>query len=65
MEKSKLGILGDEYLLRPTFDIVDYVGGVHGFDVFDEDGSFVAHYDVDNESEVESQIKWGFYKVAI
>jgi len=65
MEKTKLDILGDKYLLQPTFDIVDYIGGVHGFDVFDEDENFVAHYDVDNESEVESHIKWDFYKVAI
>ncbi|MDI6739965.1 MAG: hypothetical protein QME74_06335 [Candidatus Edwardsbacteria bacterium] len=64
MKKSKLDVLGDRYLLRPTFDIIDHVGGIHGFDVFDEDENFVAHYDVDNESEVESQIKCDFYKVA-
>lgn len=65
MEKLKLEILGDGFFLRRTFDVVDYIGGVHGFDVSDEDENFVAHYDVDDESEVESQVKWDFYKVAI
>lgn len=64
MENLKLEIGGDRYLLRPTFDIVDYIGGIHGLDVYDEDENFVAHYDVDDETEVESLIKWDFYKVA-
>ncbi len=63
MQKSKLDVLGDKYLLRPTFDIVDYIGGVHGFDVYDGDETFVVHYDIDSESELESQIKWDFYRV--
>lgn len=65
MEKRKLEILGDAYSPRPTFDIVDYIGGVYGFDVCDEDGKFIAHYDIDDETEVESQIKEDFYRSTI
>jgi hypothetical protein len=65
MTKQELYLLGELYSLQPTFDIIDSVGGVHGFDVYDRDGNLVEHYDIDNESEVESQIKWDFYKVAI
>jgi hypothetical protein len=65
MNPELVEILGDRFTLRPTFDIVDYVGGVYGFDVYDEDRNFIAHYDIDDKTEVESQIKRDFYRSTI
>ncbi len=65
MNLKSVEIFGDRLLLRPTFDIIDYVGGVGGFDIYDEDKNFITHYDVDNQAEVELQIQRDCYRVAI
>lgn len=64
MSKQKLDVLGESYFLRPTFDIIDDADGIHGFDVYDDAGNFLSHYDISVESELTTQIKWDFYKVA-
>lgn len=56
-------ILGDTYLLRKALDIVDYQGGIYGFDVFDSDNKFLTHYDIEDKNVVISEIKWDIYRI--
>ena len=55
-------VFGDRYLIRETFDIVDYRGGICGFAIFDENEDFLFHYDGGDEKEVIAEIKWKIYR---
>lgn len=59
---NTIKIFGDEYSLRKTFDVLDYAGGVYGFDVLDNDKNFLFHIDGENEKLVESEIRWRIYR---
>lgn len=59
---KRVRVFGDKYLVRKTFDVVDYQGGVCGFDIFDENRQFFFHCDGDYEKEAISEIKWRVYK---
>lgn len=62
---KSIEIIGDRFWLRATFDLINSTGGVYGFDVYDEDGGFLAHYEADDEETVVSNVKWDFYRVAL
>lgn len=55
-------IFGDKYLLRKTFDCIDYCGDVCGFEVMDEDKNFLFHLDGKYEKDVILEIKWKIYR---
>lgn len=59
---STIKIFGDKYILQKTFDVLDYVGGIYGFDVLDNAKRFLFHIDDENEKLVESEIKWRIYR---
>lgn len=59
---STIKVFGDEYILRKTFDILDYFGGVYGFDVLDNAKKFLFHIDGEDKKSVESEIKWKIYR---
>ena len=59
---NTIKIFGDEYILQKTFNILDYVGGVYGFDILDNVKNFLFHIDSGNEGLVESEIKWRIYR---
>lgn len=62
MNGGTIKIFGDEYILRETFDILDYAGNIYGFDVLDKDTNFLFHIDSDKERLIESEIKWRIYR---
>jgi len=55
-------IFGDKYILRKTFDILDYIGGVYGLDILDSNRNLLFHLDGENEDSVKSEIKWIIYR---
>lgn len=59
---STIEIFDDEYILRKTFDIFDYVGGVYGFDVLDDTKNFLFHIDGEDKELMDSEIKWRIYR---
>lgn len=59
---NAIKIFGDKYILQKTFDILDYIGGVYGFDVLDNIQNFLFHIDGENEKLVEPEIKWRVYR---
>lgn len=58
---NTIKIFDDQYILRKTFDILDYAGGVYGFDILDKSRVFLFHIDGENEKLVESEIGWRIY----
>jgi len=58
---KKIEIFGDKYIVRKTFDVVDCVGGIDGFDVLDVHKVFLFHIDGNNEELVKSEINWKTY----
>lgn len=59
-----INILGDTYLLRKTFEIIDDCGGSYGYDVFDND-HFYKHYDTENKNDVILGINWDIYRISL
>jgi len=59
---NTIKIFGTEYAVRKTFDILDYIGGVYGFDVLDNSNSFLFHINGEYEALVESEIRWRIYR---
>lgn len=59
---KSIKIFGDKYFSRKTFDIIDYVGGVEGYDVYDEDKKFITHHDVLLKNEVINNVKFDIYR---
>lgn len=55
-------VFGDKYILQKTFDILDYAGGVYGFDVLDGSKNFLFHFDDESGNSVISEIKWKVYR---
>ncbi|MBU3901398.1 hypothetical protein KJ590_03715 [Patescibacteria group bacterium] len=55
-------IFGDKFILHKTFDVLDYVGGIFGFDVLDSDKNFLFHFDGESEKLVVPEIKWRIYR---
>ncbi|MBL7131316.1 MAG: hypothetical protein ISS45_07955 [Candidatus Omnitrophica bacterium] len=55
-------VFGDKYLIRETFDILDYQGSVYGFDIFDENKRFLFHCGDEDEKKVIPEIKWKIYR---
>lgn len=62
---STIKILGDKYILQKTFDILDYVGGVYGFDVLNNAEKLLFHINSENKKLIESEIKWKIYRSII
>ena len=62
---NKIELFGDAYLLRKTFDILDIGIGVYGYDVLDDNGDFLMHYDIEDENAVISEIKHDIYNTEI
>ena len=60
---KSIKILGDKYFLRKTFDIIDYIGDVDGYDVCDENKNFIINYDTLSENEVMNNLKFDIYRV--
>lgn len=56
-------IFGDKYKIRKTFDIVDYVGGIVGYEVYDEKGKFILQYNCERLSDLIKFLKWRIYKI--
>lgn len=65
MASQTIRIFGGKYFLRLTFDVLDYVGGVYGFDVSDDDGVFLFHVDTEDKDLVKSEIAWRVYRSII
>ncbi len=59
---NSIKIFSDGYILQKTFDALDYLGGIYGFDIFDNKKNFLFHIDGENEKLVESEIKWRIYR---
>jgi len=55
-------IFGDKFMLQKTFDVLDYFGGVYGFDVFNMNKNFLFHLDGEDKNAVVSEIKWRVYR---
>ena len=55
-------IFGDKFILQKTFDVLDYIGGVYGFDVLEGGKNFLFHFDGESENSVTSEIKWRIYR---
>lgn len=55
-------IFGDKFILRRTFDIIDYAGDIYGFDVLDSNKNFLFYVDGENKNLVISEIKWRVYR---
>lgn len=55
-------IFGDKYSLRKTFDVLDYLGGVYGFDISNEDKKFLFHIDGEDKNLAASEIRWRIYR---
>jgi len=62
---NKIEVFGDTYLLRKTFDILDTGSSVYGYDVLDDNGNFLKHYDIEDENTVISEIKHDTYNTGI
>ena len=58
-------ILGDTYLLRKTFDIIDDRGGSYGYDIFDNNKRFLKHYDTENKNDVILGINLDIYRISL
>ncbi|MDI6732784.1 MAG: hypothetical protein QME51_01135 [Planctomycetota bacterium] len=59
---NKIELFGDTYLLRKTFDIIDTGISVYGYDVLDNNGDFLKHYDIEDKNAVISSIKYDIYR---
>ena len=55
-------IFDDKFSLQKTFDILNYIGGIYGFDVLDGSKNFLFHFDGESENLVISEIKWRVYR---
>lgn len=55
-------IFGDKFILQKTFDFLDYMDGIYGFDVLDGDRIFLFHFDGESRNSVISEIKWRIYR---
>lgn len=62
---ESIKILGDSYLLRKTFDVIDDCGGNHGYDIFDNNKRFLKHYDTENKNDVILGIHWDIYRISL
>lgn len=56
-------IFGDKYKIRRTFDIVDYVGEITGYEVCDENGKFILQYDCENLHDLIKFLEFKMYKI--
>lgn len=56
-------ILGDKYRIRRTFDVIDYIGEITGYEVCDENDIFLLRYDCEKLSDLVKFLKWKFYKI--
>lgn len=56
-------IFGDKYKIRRTFDIIDCVGNIVGYEVCDEKGKFLLQYDCEKLFDLIKFLKWKFYKI--
>jgi len=61
-ETQTIKVFGDEYILRKTFDIVDYKRGISGFDVNDNNMNFLFHFDGEDNKLIVSEIRWRIYR---
>lgn len=61
MGLEEIEFFGDKYILRRTFDILDYQGGIYGFDVMDIRGNPLFHIDSEDVKDVIAEIKWRIY----
>lgn len=59
---QKVGNSGDTFVLKKTFDILDYRGGVYGFDVLNDNKKLLFHIDGEDEEVVIAEIKWRVYR---
>lgn len=59
---NSIEVMGERFSLRPTFDIIDYIGSVRGFDVYDANENYLVHYDIDDIEKVAAQISWDYFK---
>lgn len=62
---NKIELFGDTYLLRKTFDIIETDCSVYGYDVLDNNGDFLKHYDIEDENAVISAIKCDSYRCSL
>jgi hypothetical protein len=60
---NKIEVFSETYYLRKTFDIVDTDLNIYGYDVIDDKGKFLMHYNIENPDAVISEIKWDIYRV--
>lgn len=61
MELEELELFGDKYILRGTFDILDYQVGIYGFEVMDTRGKNLFYIDSEDIKDVIAEIKWRIY----
>lgn len=59
---NAIKIFGDKFFVRKTFDVIDYTGGIYGFDVLNDGGDFLFHIDGENKKSAVSEIKWKIYR---
>ncbi len=59
---KSIKIFRDKYFLRKTFDIVNYFGGIEGYDIYDKDEFFLIHYDIPSIRKVVSNLKFDVYQ---
>ncbi len=63
MDKTQaIKVFGDKFILRKTFDVLDCVGGIYGYDVLDGDKKFLFQIDCESKNLVVPEIKWKIYR---
>ncbi|PIS39802.1 MAG: hypothetical protein COT33_00055 [Candidatus Nealsonbacteria bacterium CG08_land_8_20_14_0_20_38_20] len=56
-------IYGDEYKIRRTYDIDDFLElGIYGYEVNDEQGNYLFHYQTDNKKSLIKYLEYKIYK---
>jgi len=58
-----ISILGDRCKIRKTFDIIDYIGGIVGYDVYDLENQFLLYYDCEKLSDLMKYLRWRIYRI--
>lgn len=61
MGLEEIELFGDKYILRKTFDILDYQVGIYGFEVMNPRGKNLFHIDSENIEDAIAEIKWRIY----
>lgn len=61
MELEEMELFGDKYILRRTFDILDYQVGSYGFEVMDTRGKNLFCIYSEDIKDVITEIKWRIY----